>query len=344
MRLVMSVPPLTRRCALAGVLTRHPLVGSSAHAEMRPRGSRPYKLRARFLRSRGDAPPTFDPRSHGGRVPPLTRRCARGRGQERLLARGSSAHAEMRRRRPCRRSSERGFLRSRGDAPLGQLRDSVSVTVPPLTRRCAHDRGGPRGGDGGSSAHAEMRPCRRRRSSSPPWFLRSRGDAPGSRRRRCSPRAVPPLTRRCAPARGRTSEVSGGSSAHAEMRPELSSMSYRYERFLRSRGDAPESERRFRRHIAVPPLTRRCARSRRVLARTHPGSSAHAEMRPSRRSRRRSSQRFLRSRGDAPIGDRMIFTRSGVPPLTRRCAEGLLVLDRCLEGSSAHAEMRRRTR
>ncbi len=114
---VTWVPPLTRRCAPRDGTRFVWLQGSSAHAEMRRSGVGGRGRPARFLRSRGDAPPPFRPRIIDTTVPPLTRRCA-GHGLDAdVVGQGSSAHAEM---RPWVAKSEAdrfGFLRSRGDAP-----------------------------------------------------------------------------------------------------------------------------------------------------------------------------------------------------------------------------------
>ena len=176
--------------------------------------------------------------------------------------------------------SPRGFLRSRGDAPVSAPSRRAAAKVPPLTRRCARDHCCRDGARPGSSAHAEMRP---RRSTSPPlWgrFLRSRGDAPSEAPASWCRTPVPPLTRRCAPGVVVREEPKVGSSAHAEMRP-LGSRCTRSSRwFLRSRGDAPASPISAIAARWVPPLTRRCAPSGSRVASRDNGSSAHAEMRP----------------------------------------------------------------
>ena len=115
-------------------------------------------------------------------------------------------------------------------------------------------------------------------------------------------------------------------------------------RFLRSRGDAPVVQALVDGETVVPPLTRRCARSRASAPPRGRGSSAHAEMRPARRIARCRARRFLRSRGDAPARSRFASRTSPVPPLTRRCARPVARRRGDLTGSSAHAEMRRRPR
>ena len=132
-----AVPPLTRRCARRSRGRRVARDGSSAHAEMRPTWPRSGATRRRFLRSRGDAPMTLRRGFRRSSVPPLTRRCAQCARGPSCGGRGSSAHAEMRRRQ-CQWSPDlTRFLRSRGDAPPEGRSPLRCSLVPPLTRRCA---------------------------------------------------------------------------------------------------------------------------------------------------------------------------------------------------------------
>ena len=192
-----------------------------------------------FLRSRGDAPSRTHAEPRGPLVPPLTRRCARASRDLGVFFDGSSAHAEMRRRRGDGGVAAGGFLRSRGDAPALTTRVEVGRRVPPLTRRCAPSRDRGSAGARGSSAHAEMRPSARQTSRWGPWFLRSRGDAPEYTVIEVGQSLVPPLTRRCAAPRRALRAPTRGSSAHAEMRPSPTRTSSAGTGFLRSRGDAP---------------------------------------------------------------------------------------------------------
>ncbi len=257
-----GVPPLTRRCASDASLRGQGPRGSSAHAEMRPTPLSVYSPVMRFLRSRGDAPPTTPGASRRWRVPPLTRRCALSSLPADELRPGSSAHAEMRPGLPCVDPCPARFLRSRGDAPSTGGRLVTPPLVPPLTRRCAPLGGFARGRGGGSSAHAEMRPPVIVWPTAAFWFLRSRGDAPVMTAGDSLIAGVPPLTRRCA-AGGRPDLPRGpGSSAHAEMRRSARSASTWIPWFLRSRGDAPVDVGETIGSAMVPPLTRRCAPSR----------------------------------------------------------------------------------
>ena len=192
----------------------------------------------------------------------------------------------------------------------------------------------------GSSAHAEMRPSGPRPRPRFRGFLRSRGDAPESASVVRLSHVVPPLTRRCALVTPRVSVTRPGSSAHAEMRRDASSRRHIAHGFLRSRGDAPLRRGQGWRRCEVPPLTRRCAVTGEEIGPELYGSSAHAEMRPADSACRLASARFLRSRGDAPIAHRHRHIGTGVPPLTRRCAERLPRPRDRGRGSSAHAEMR----
>ncbi len=237
-----------------------------------------------------------------------------------LQRQGSSAHAEMRPRRMRCMRPRSWFLRSRGDAPAGLRAALDRGAVPPLTRRCARQRRRRSDGVRGSSAHAEMRRARSARRGARSRFLRSRGDAPKRDVSLARTGRVPPLTRRCAASRHSIRFRVGGSSAHAEMRLERSGFKDARTRFLRSRGDAPESRDLVSCLELVPPLTRRCAAEADACPRETAGSSAHAEMRRAADPAPCVPCGFLRSRGDAPCGSSKISILPMVPPLTRRCA------------------------
>ncbi len=232
------------------------------------------------------------------------------------------------------------FLRPRGDAPDGEAAERRAARVPPPTRRCAPPATSERGRDRGSSAHAEMRLAIRGPRGAAAGFLRPRGDAPSSYSLRLARAAVPPPTRRCAPSGLDSEWHAAGSSAHAEMRPCECSSPRASCRFLRPRGDAPPARLRPPCPPRVPPPTRRCALARQGTVLAERGSSAHAEMRPSRSDSVCCALRFLRPRGDAPLTHPHGADLLEVPPPTRRCArvDGSRGMD--VYGSSAHAEMR----
>ena len=195
-----------------------------------------------------------------GEVPPLARRCACALVQAIPMLAGSSARAEMRRILRGRAWCAPRFLRSRGDAPHHPIMRMANALVPPLARRCADACISSIIFCVGSSARAEMRRLMSVVASKVRWFLRSRGDAPGLQcAREIAPR-VPPLARRCASGSRLLTRSTTGSSARAEMRlcggPALGCL----QRFLRSRGDAPDATHLPNTAIGVPPLARRCAR------------------------------------------------------------------------------------
>ncbi len=276
------VPPPTRRCTgpLTSVADR--AHGSSAHAEMHPAQPQHAAPRAGFLRPRGDAPGTCASDVDHPEVPPPTRRCT-GRGAFRgREGTGSSAHAEMHRRRGPGRCPRPRFLRPRGDAPKSQTSPSPSTMVPPPTRRCTGGRGRSRSPHAGSSAHAEMHPRRGLRPRGRAGFLRPRGDAPSETSREMPATMVPPPTRRCTPSDPGGSDRASGSSAHAEMHPAEARPDRRRRWFLRPRGDAPHELRLLGAYLAVPPPTRRCTGALPFAPYFPAGSSAHAEMHPRR--------------------------------------------------------------
>ena len=297
-----------------------------------------------LLRPRGDAPPITVSGALAKTAPPPTRRCARrSRGLPREL-RGSSAHAEMRPSARRARMGRRRLLRPRGDAPPKRRRPRRKPRAPPPTRRCARDPTRDASSPPGSSAHAEMRPVCIPFEHGGPRLLRPRGDAPRLSRAFRACRGAPPPTRRCAVRLSRRPPHAAGSSAHAEMRPPADCGSGRRLWLLRPRGDAP----RFRADLSVgveaPPPTRRCARPAHDRAGASCGSSAHAEMRPRRGRRRSARARLLRPRGDAPFERTASGGLRMAPPPTRRCARRSAATSFESSGSSAHAEMRPRSR
>ncbi len=258
----------------------------------------------RFLRPRGDAPLVIGFARALRAVPPPTRRCADWGAKAAGHYAGSSAHAEMRRRRHDLLARHRRFLRPRGDAPVRRPGGRVPRGVPPPTRRCAPRRGRAAKQDPGSSAHAEMRLRRVAGLGVGQGFLRPRGDAPAAPRKATMVPKVPPPTRRCAPHSGAGEGAELGSSAHAEMRRSAMAPGACARRFLRPRGDAPRDEYGDKQTTEVPPPTRRCAPPPPRAPPPGAGSSAHAEMRLGTRLMLFTGAGFLRPRGDAPPRER----------------------------------------
>ena len=232
-----------------------------------------------------------------------------------------------------------------------------SMTAPPPTRRCARGAVLERVDHRGSSAHAEMRPRRtsvtrasprllrlrpgcRRSSPRGGRLLRPRGDAPAWVQWGTTEVGAPPPTRRCAGRGNESPRHTTGSSAHAEMRPCGGSSRRRPDRLLRPRGDAPLQAWDTNLVMRAPPPTRRCARNPATQSVASAGSSAHAEMRPSRSKRLSELGGLLRPRGDAPASICTSRVPSRAPPPTRRCARVHRPREAAAAGSSAHAEMR----
>ena len=118
-RLVLYLaPPRERRSTRPLPLGALILEGSSARAEIDPRGgTRPSGWR-RLLRASGDRPGSSTTPPGGARAPPRERRSTRFRREDGAAARGSSARAEI---DPPRRRSRRvaiGLLRASGDRPV----------------------------------------------------------------------------------------------------------------------------------------------------------------------------------------------------------------------------------
>ncbi len=273
-------------------------------------------------------------------VPPPPRRCALALRRDALERVGSSAPAEMRRRRRARSCSSTGFLRPRGDAPFTVRSPDAGTGVPPPPRRCARSRHGMPNSALGSSAPAEMRPRLRLASSRATRFLRPRGDAPVSVRERRGVALVPRPPRRCARHHEPPRRRRPGSSAPAEMRRSSMARSSGERWFLRPRGDAPPGSGGVALTGVVPPPPRRCASWTARVRQSRRGSSAPAEMRPTRSPIAAPISGFLRPRGDAPRGVVPAAPVARVPPPPRRCAPLTRRTTSVRMGSSAPAEMR----
>src|SRR5690606_19416041 len=116
-------------------------------------------------------------------------------------------------------TSSRGFLRTRGDAPLQRDFDRTIDGVPPHARRCTPPPADPTYAPQGSSARAEMHPIDGAPSVNLNRFLRTRGDAPSTVTFPAFRTSVPPHARRCTFSADLKSCQNDGSSARAEMHP-----------------------------------------------------------------------------------------------------------------------------
>jgi len=214
------------------------------------------------------------------KVPPPTRRSTRkslGKFQRWM---GSSAHAEIDPRQEVSRWAAFRFLRPRGDRPGHCQRRRGDRRVPPPTRRSTLIEAALADNTRGSSAHAEIDPCREAPTSLGPWFLRPRGDRPKNARGLLSRSTVPPPTRRSTRLSAMSRAPSPGSSAHAEIDPHSREGRALENGFLRPRGDRPASMISTTTVMGVPPPTRRSTLSRFLVGRARLGSSAHAEIDP----------------------------------------------------------------
>ena len=175
-------------------------------------------------------------------------------------------------------------------------------------------------------------------------FLRPRGDRPCGVRSRGWVRGVPPPTRRSTPVSWFASLCARGSSAHAEIDPsslrDMAALSW----FLRPRGDRPFWKVRDDAEFLVPPPTRRSTPGKGFAVDVVPGSSAHAEIDPSRFRNQDAPCRFLRPRGDRPDWGKPQALALLVPPPTRRSTRAPGLLEAVKLGSSAHAEIDPRPR
>ena len=196
--------------------------GSSAHAKIDPT-RRPTTLRsARFLRTRGDRPHAEMTITLDGLVPPHARRSTRLLCGILGVPAGSSARAEI---DPtiylCETKSAR-FLRSRGDRPDPELLRQMAEQVPPRARRSTPSQRPRLDVPEGSSARAEIDPCRRRGSCRGCRFLRTRGDRPPYTQPFAYIKLVPPHARRSTPVEDHVPRLRPGSSARAEIDPRSS--------------------------------------------------------------------------------------------------------------------------
>jgi len=134
----------------------------------------------------------------------------------------------------------------------------------------------------GSSARAEIDHFRQLLKRYNQWFLRTRGDRPSDGRWSNPHRRVPPHARRSTQITRLLIVDSRGSSARAEIDRDFMACDSQCQGFLRTRGDRPPSTVQESRVVAVPPHARRSTRRKQRRGERSQGSSARAEIDPSR--------------------------------------------------------------
>ncbi len=333
-----GVPALARRGRLAELVPEPRQRGTSARAERTARQRRRTSAAPGYLRSRGeDVTPDGTTLPAAG-VPPLARRGHSYQCRCGWVHRGTSARAE-RTRRPGRSCGPApGYLRSRGEDPLGAGHETHKVGVPPLARRgrfqlIAHPSQ-PRG----TSARAERTRTRSRRPAARAGYLRSRGeDASGSVSQRLQT-GVPPLARRgLGHPRPALPELRG-TSARAERTLERIGTMRRSVGYLRSRGEDRTRARGWPSPGGVPPLARRGPVPHRDPAPLHRGTSARAERTTPRPQTPLCRPGYLRSRGEDSSSACRSASSAGVPPLARRGPAKAEAEAERRRGTSARAE------
>ena len=150
---------------------------------------------------------------------------------------------------------------------------------------------------------------------------------------------APPRSRRSTLHEGRDDLGRAGSSALAEIDPQIPPAAWDKVGLLRARGDRPLRREDDEALAEAPPRSRRSTRTavgRELLAQ---GSSALAEIDPKARRRWPSRGRLLRARGDRPTSGSRPTTSRGAPPRSRRSTRSSGGTTRPPGGSSALAEI-----
>ena len=337
------------------------------------------EYRRRLLRASGDRPSRRSPSGDLIQAPPRERRSTPECSRVVASGGGSSARAEIDPDVACRGVGQDRLLRASGDRPAWVRSAGLTPPAPPRERRSTLLGGQILRPHPGSSARAEIDPRWRRRSSCSTRLLRASGDRPGSAMtttstggssaraeidpwRRC-PRAPSPRLLRAsgdrpswwteagfrtrAPPRERRSTlgvelaqlVGEGSSARAEIDPARPSTSRGSARLLRASGDRPRSRAMRCASFSAPPRERRSTPDLLHILAFLEGSSARAEIDPSRCGRWRGCGRLLRASGDRPEFQRLNQSIPEAPPRERRSTLVAHGERRRGLGSSARAEI-----
>ncbi len=304
----------------------------------RPRTAAPAPGGPGYLRSRGED--ETDPAAAAERagVPPLARRGHRPARLQQLLRRGTSARAERTPGRSSGTSSAAGYLRSRGEDSLAEVRDLDTAGVPPLVRR-GHQLTWPtRRVRRGTSARAERTASCAAPTTRPSGYLRSRGEDTGSPLDTVTGDGVPPLARRGLLPVPQQDRRGRGTSARAERTTRRWRRCRWWPGYLRSRGEDAVTYTPRGMDTGVPPLAWRGLALVRAERDVRRGTSARAERTRGCGRSRTPGPGYLRSRGEDRVEPSFFVASSGVPPLARRGRIVVLLLRLRRRGTSARAE------
>ena len=230
-------------------------------------------------------------------VSPHTRGWTRARVSDVRRQTGFPAHAGMDLAHVARRAYRDGFPRTRGDGPLGHLPTHLKPQVSPHTRGWTRDDRGP--------------------VLLPAGFPRTRGDGPRTTSPSSRMEWVSPHTRGWTRVGVVGSDSEKGFPAHAGMDPPTAGVVDRQGRFPRTRGDGPSPAACSKPRTKVSPHTRGWTSPSGVKSQAPSGFPAHAGMDPRWTTRRISSPRFPRTRGDGPSSHVLGKMREWVSPHTR---------------------------
>ena len=293
-------PPRARRSTPAASSSTAPAPGSSAGAEVHPSILTRVVGASWRLRGRGGPPLHARRRRSRRRAPPRARRSTPGGGARDEHGGGSSAGAEVHPTAAPPRCRRGRLLRGRGGPPCSPSRRPVSIAAPPRARRSTLREARRQASLPGSSAGAEVHLPRRATSA-----VTAFGTAP-------------PRARRST----RTGSILGsgvtGSSASAEVHPRWALGGLAARRLLRERGGPPKFITFQPIVLGAPPRARRSTLGARDPRLRGAGSSASAEVHPSRRRCSTPRRRLLRERGGPPVERHGIVHVAGAPPRARR--------------------------
>ena len=152
--------------------------GFPAHAGMDLSTCERFRRCRRFPRPRGDGPSKAGTHRSADPVSPPTRGWTRSARIGAAIFGGFPAHAGMDPTPSRSRPSSTRFPRPRGDGPRSRFGGGGHGEVSPPTRGWTLDCSRRKRRYAGFPAHAGMDPTFRKRSTSPIWFPRPRGDGP----------------------------------------------------------------------------------------------------------------------------------------------------------------------
>ncbi len=287
----------------------HSVAGFPAHAGIDPRATRSFARWTRLPRARGDRPGCAMRRLLLSAASPRTRGSTARLHPAARAGCGFPAHAGIDPGEPHERALPRRLPRARGDRPLNTSTTQPLRWASPRTRGSTHCVCLVVGAELGFPAHAGIDPSPPRRTARPTGLPRARGDRPYTELTTEFAIRASPRTRGSTRLIERKPNMATGFPAHAGIDRAPCPSGSATRRLPRARGDRPTIGRRGNPFGGASPRTRGSTHSGEAARRRTHGFPAHAGIDPPGPSRRATTRRLPRARGDRPVTLHPIRTR-----------------------------------